>query len=72
MPPVNHMLDWLIRHHSDNARHTIGEIAGEAERRLGIPREVSEHSLRTALSLHSKLDKATRKEFLSRVLSPTH
>jgi hypothetical protein len=72
MPPVTHMLDWLIRHHPDSARHAIGDIIGEAERRLGIPRDVSERSLSTALSLDSKLDAVTRKEFLSRVLSPGH
>lgn len=69
-PPVTHILDWLIRHHPDSARHTIGDIIGEAERRLGIPREVSEQSLGTALALDSKLDETTREEFLSRVLSP--
>jgi hypothetical protein len=69
-PPVAQMLDWLIRHHPRSARHAIGEIIGEAERRLDMPREVSEHSLRTALALDSELDPATRKEFLSRVLTP--
>ena len=68
--PVAPMLDWLIRHHPDTAGHTVGEIVGDAERRLGIPREVTERSIRTALALDSKLDKATRQEFLSRVLSP--
>jgi hypothetical protein len=72
MPPITHMLSWLIRHHPDSARHTIGEIIGEAERRLDIPREVSERSLSTALSLDGELDKATRKEFLSPVLTPGH
>jgi hypothetical protein len=71
-PPVAEMLDWLIRHHPGSARFVIGEIIGEAEWRLGIPREVSEHSLRTALALDSKLDPATQKEFLSRVLAPKH
>ena len=70
MPSIAHMLDWLIRHHPNSAGHIIGEIIGEAERRLGIPRQVSEHSLRTALALDSKLDQATRKEFLNRVLTP--
>lgn len=70
MPSIARMLDWLIRHEPRSAGHIIGEIVGEAERRLGIPREVSEHSLRTALALDSKLDQAARKEFLSRVLTP--
>lgn len=70
LPPVTRMLDWLIRHHPNSARRAIGEIVGEAERRLAIPREVSEHSLRTALSLDGTLDTGTQNEFLSRVLSP--
>ncbi len=38
----------------------------------GIPREVSEPSLSTALSLDGELDEATLEEFLSRVLTPGH
>jgi hypothetical protein len=72
MPPITHMLSWLVRHHPDSARHTIGEIIGEAERCLDIPREVSERSLSAALSLDGMLDKATRKEFLNSVLTPGH
>lgn len=60
------------RHHPDSARHTIGEIIGEAERRLGILRKVSESSLSTAPSLDGELDEATLEEFLSRVLTPGH
>jgi hypothetical protein len=71
VPAVAEMLDWLIRYHPATAAVTIGEIIGEAERRLGIPREVSEWSLRTALCLDGKLDDAARDEFLDRALSPT-
>lgn len=70
-PGVARMLDWLIRHQPNRARHVIGETVGEAERRLGIPRTVSALSLRKALALDGKLDAETRKEFLDRVLPPT-
>lgn len=66
---VARMLDWLIRHNPSMAADTIEAIVGEAERRLDIPREVSEESLRTALALDSKLDPETRVEFLDRVLT---
>jgi hypothetical protein len=64
------MLSWLIRHRPAAAAHAIGVIVGEAEQRLGIPRQVTERSLRTALSFDSEMDKDALKEFLSRVLSP--
>ncbi|HSV64962.1 MAG TPA: hypothetical protein VLJ59_03505 [Mycobacteriales bacterium] len=67
-PPVAGMLDWLIRHSPNHASHTIAEIVGEAERRLGVPRTVSADSIRTALSLDGKLDTNTRNKFLDRVL----
>ena len=70
VPAVAQMLDWLIRYHPATAAQTIGEIIGEAERRLDIPRKTSERSLRTALSLDGKLDDATRDEFLDLALSP--
>ena len=70
-PPVAHMLDWLIAHNPDSAQHTIGELVGEAERRLEIPRQVTEHSLRLALDLDSsKLDSERRREFLNRAFPP--
>ncbi|MGH4007652.1 MAG: hypothetical protein ACRDTH_05710 [Pseudonocardiaceae bacterium] len=65
------MLDWLIRHNPTSADDTIGEIIGEAQRRLHIPREVSEHSLCTALILNSKLDSSARDEFPDLVFTPT-
>jgi len=64
------MLSWLIQHRPAAAAHAIGVIVGEAEQRLGIPRQVTERSLRSALALDSDLDKDTLKDFLSRVLSP--
>jgi hypothetical protein len=67
---VARMLDWLIRHHPSTAAYTISEITGEAERRLGIPREVTESSLATALALDGKLDEKTREDFLERVFTP--
>jgi hypothetical protein len=69
-PPVARMLDWLIRHDPPKASYAIAQITGEAWRRLGISREVCEHSLRTALSLDGKLDQDTRDQFLNRVFTP--
>jgi hypothetical protein len=69
-PPVARMLDWLVRHAPASASYAIGEITGEAQRRLDISREVSERSLRTALSLEGELDRDTRDQFLSRVFTP--
>jgi hypothetical protein len=69
-PAISQMLDWFIRHNPGIAGATIAEIVGEAEQRLGIPREVSGWSFRTALALDGKLDADTRNEFLDRVLPP--
>jgi hypothetical protein len=64
------MLSWLIRHDPARAASAISAITGEAERRLRIPRQVTERSIRVALSLDSNLDADTQREFLSRVLTP--
>jgi len=69
-PQVARMLDWLIRHHPRSGRHVIGEIIGEAERNLGVPRGVSEHSLETALHLDGQLTEGSLSDYLERVLSP--
>jgi hypothetical protein len=69
-PPIGKMLGWLVRHRPSSAAHYMGEIVGDAERRLQIPREVSEHSLRTSLALDGELDDDVRREFLDRALSP--
>ena len=70
MPRTTRMLDWLIRHAPATAAHSIEEVIGEAERRLDIPRQVSERSIKKALSLDGTLDKEVRHEFLERVFSP--
>jgi hypothetical protein len=64
------MLSWLIRHDPARAANAISAITGEAERRLRIPRRVTERSIRVALSLDSNLDADSQREFLSRVLTP--
>jgi hypothetical protein len=46
----------------------IGEIIGDAERRLAIPRDVSAESIRTALGLDSTLPRPIQLEFLERAL----
>ncbi|WP_235455371.1 hypothetical protein [Streptomyces olivochromogenes] len=68
--PVAKMLDWLIRHHPLAAHDVIGEIIGDAERRLDIPRDVSAQSIRTALGLDSQLPRQARLDFLDRALPP--
>lgn len=68
--PVVHMLDRLIRHHPRTAHHLIGEIIGDAERRLDIPRDVRADSIRTALGLASKLPRQACLDFLERALPP--
>ncbi|MFI9846756.1 hypothetical protein ACIHFD_57720 [Nonomuraea sp. NPDC051941] len=60
------LLDWLIRHHSRTAGRTIGEIVGEAERRLKVPRPVSEESIASALAFDGMLDAETRESFPAR------
>ncbi|GIH18974.1 MerR family transcriptional regulator [Rugosimonospora africana] len=69
-PPVARMLDWLIRHEPSSAVFAIGEIVGEAERDLGIPRDVTVHSLHTALALDGKLEEGGYVEFFDRILLP--
>ncbi|MFI2511343.1 hypothetical protein [Streptomyces sp. NPDC018972] len=59
------MPDWLIGHHPQVAHHVIGEIIGDAERRLDIPRDVTAESIRTALGLDSQLPRQARLEFLA-------
>lgn len=66
--PVARLLDWLIRHDPDAAAGTVGDIVGEAERKLAIRPEVTVQTLRQAVSLDGKLDQATRNEFFERVL----
>ncbi len=70
MPHVGRMLGWLVRHRPAIAGHVIGAVTGEAEGRLGIPRDVTEYSLSTALSLNGGLDTDVLNQFLSRVLTP--
>ncbi|WP_018503850.1 hypothetical protein [Parafrankia discariae] len=71
-PAIARILDWLIRHHPVLAASAIADIVGEAERRLQVPRDVSEDSLRTALALDGKLDDDDYTEFFSRALTPAH
>lgn len=69
-PQVTRTLDWLIRHDPRTGKHVIAEIIGDAERNLAIARDVSEHSLTTALHLDGKLDHGSLNDYLDRVLSP--
>ncbi len=68
VPHLAQMLEWLIRYHPATAAHIIPEITGEAERRLGVPREQTERMLRHQRNW--KLDDHRHREFYDRVLTP--
>lgn len=51
MPKIAEMLGWLARHRPYTAGRVITSVTGEAERQLGIPRHVTEQSIRIALDL---------------------
>jgi predicted DNA-binding transcriptional regulator AlpA len=72
LPPVAHMLDWLICHDPARAARIMWEIMELAEHRLEVPRETASRSLRFTLvnRIDSKLGKEQLKEFLDRVLDP--
>jgi hypothetical protein len=70
-PRIASMLGWLVRHDPAAAGHVISAVTGEAERRMDIPRSLTEYSLKVALELDSGLGNEALDEFLSRVLSPT-
>jgi hypothetical protein len=77
MPPyygimrrIAEMLGWLARHRPVTAGHVIASVTGEAERQLGIPRHVTEQSIRVALDLDGDMGD-TLDEFLARVMTPT-
>jgi hypothetical protein len=68
--PVARMLGWLVRHRPEYAGHAIGSLTGEAERRFGIPRHVTEFSLKIALGVDGNLGAEALNNFLDRVLTP--
>jgi hypothetical protein len=70
MPRIASMLGWLVRHDPATAGHVISAVTGEAERRMDIPRSLTEYSLEVALGLDGGLGDEALDEFLSRVLSP--
>ena len=70
MPNVAEMLGSLARNRPSSAGRVIASLTGEAERRLGIPRHVTEQTIRVALSLDGDLGD-TLDEFLRRVFTPT-
>lgn len=72
VPDVAKMLDWLIRHHPDHAKYIIGDIVGDAERRLDVPRDVTAQTLRTALGLDGEMGESVYRDYLERVLPPAN
>jgi hypothetical protein len=69
MPKIAEMLGWLARHRPATAGRVITSVTGEAERRLGIPRHVTEQTIRVALDLDGNMGD-TLDEFLDRVMTP--
>jgi hypothetical protein len=69
MPQIAEMLGWLVRHRPATAGRVIASVTGEAERQLGIPRHVTERTIRVALSLDGDLGDALD-GFLARVMTP--
>lgn len=67
---VAKMFDWLVRHHPAMASLAIGDIVGEAERELHIPRHLSIRALRTALVLDGKLPDEAYEVFFDRAFPP--
>ncbi|MFX4293639.1 hypothetical protein [Streptomyces bohaiensis] len=70
-PRVTRTLDWLIRHHPKYGHRVLGDIVGEAERRVGIPRHRMERCLRTSLALDGKLSDEQLHDYLEVALPPT-
>jgi len=69
-PPVEHMLRWLIGCDPVRAGRVITAVIGEAERRLEIPRAVTERSLRLAATPVDVMDHTSLRDYLDRVMSP--
>jgi hypothetical protein len=69
VPKVAQMLGWLALHRPHMAGFAISEIIGDAEGRLGVPRRVTEETIRTALQLDGDMGDYLD-EFLTRVLAP--
>ncbi|KOT46699.1 hypothetical protein ADK41_00255 [Streptomyces caelestis] len=67
-PQVAKMLDWLIRHHPDTAKYTIGDTLRQIESRWEVPPRVAGEGLRASLEMDGELDEALLAEYLDRVL----
>ncbi|MFJ5926566.1 hypothetical protein ACIQF6_28585 [Kitasatospora sp. NPDC092948] len=67
--PVAKTLDWFIRFDPSTAQSTLGNVQHEAAERLGISAGLSAEALRRSLVLDSKIDEATRNQFLDRALA---
>jgi hypothetical protein len=68
--PIAVLLGWLIRHAPDHAENVIGEVVRAAAGDEGIPRAVTEETIRHAVQLDGGLDHAIATDFLDRVLEP--
>jgi hypothetical protein len=68
-PKLGEMLGWFARQNPNTAGRVISEVTGEAERELGIPRDVTEKSIRASLDMDGGLGDSLN-EFLRRVMTP--
>lgn len=74
-PAIETLLRWYIRHAPELALGALREIIGEAERSLNIPRDVTHHSLATAVTLaagRADEDDATYETFFDQLLPAQH
>ena len=69
-PSVEETLLWFIGCAPVIAGRVIGQVIGEAERRIKIPRSVTERSLRMAASPSEIMDDDSLRDFLDQVMSP--
>lgn len=67
-PPISKLLAWLIRHDPTIAAVIVAETAGDAERRLKIPRNVTKNSIASGLSLDGDFADDSFMAFLDRAL----
>lgn len=74
-PAIETLLRWYIRHAPELALGALREIIGDAERSLNIPRDITHHSLATAVTLaadRADEDDATYEAFFDQLLPAQH
>ena len=71
-PQTGRMLGWFIEHRPSRVTNLFGAIIGNAERKLGIPREVTVRSLHSSIFMDGGFKEKSDQldEFLDRVSPP--